>query len=414
MPLRLATTFNKNTRRAFVKLNRLSFVLLFLLMTNNVLFAQFGIEKNLNQNRSLLKKLDRQIEELRQKILATKRKEADLELQIQLLDQEMALIMRSKGVLEQEIDLVQKKISQKQQELNEAEKRLEQLKQLYTERVFYSYKYGRVKNIELLISARSINQALVRIKYLQQIARHDANLIKIIENKRQQIAAIKRTLQSNLQQKNLALREIQKKTNQYLARKAEKQNLLRKLKSTHYSYQKQLTEKDRQRKQLLDLIAALEKERLAKAKQTVPAKSTEISFNFENFRKAKGKLPWPVKGKVITRYGKQRDPVSKTYIKNTDIEIKARPGTPVKCIFPGVVRIITFLPGYGNTVIVDHGKGFYSIYSHLAQIYVYKNATVRQNQIIGKVGDSGYLGPVSLRFGIYGSKKTYNPLSWLE
>ncbi|MCD6376405.1 MAG: peptidoglycan DD-metalloendopeptidase family protein, partial [Caldisericaceae bacterium] len=279
---------------------------------------------------------------------------------------------------------------------------------------FYSYKYGRVKNIELLISARSINQALVRIKYLQQIARHDANLIKIIENKRQQIAAIKRTLQSNLQQKNLALREIQKKTNQYLARKAEKQNLLRKLKSTHYSYQKQLTEKDRQRKQLLDLIAALEKERLAKAKQTVPAKSTEISFNFENFRKAKGKLPWPVKGKVITRYGKQRDPVSKTYIKNTDIEIKARPGTPVKCIFPGVVRIITFLPGYGNTVIVDHGKGFYSIYSHLAQIYVYKNATVRQNQIIGKVGDSGYLGPVSLRFGIYGSKKTYNPLSWLE
>lgn len=79
--------------------------------------------------------------------MATKRKEADLELQIQLLDQEMALIMRSKGVLEQEIDLVQKKISQKQQELNEAEKRLEQLKQLYTERVFYSYKYGRVKTL---------------------------------------------------------------------------------------------------------------------------------------------------------------------------------------------------------------------------------------------------------------------------
>lgn len=51
----------------------------------------------------------------------------------------------------------------------------------------------------------------MRIKYLQQIARHDANLIKIIENKRQQIAAIKRTLQSNLQQKNLALREIQKR-----------------------------------------------------------------------------------------------------------------------------------------------------------------------------------------------------------
>lgn len=73
--------------------------------------------------------------------------------------------------------------------------------------------------------------------------------------------------------------------------------------------------------------------------------------------------------------------------------------------FPWSCTNHNLLPGYGNTVIVDHGKGFYSIYSHLAQIYVYKNATVRQNQIIGKVGDSGYLGPVSLRFGIYGSKK---------
>ncbi len=405
-----------------MKLNHWLLVFLVLFPITGLLHAQFATETKLNQNRSLLKELNTQIEELRQKILATKRKEADLELQIQLLDQEMSLIMRSKGLLEQEIKLLQNKISQKQQELEKAEERLKQLKQLYAARVIYSYKFGRVKNIELLLGAQSINQALVRLKYLQQIARHDANLIKTIEKRRQQIAALKHSLENSLQEKNLAYLEIQKKTNQYLARKSEKRQLLKKLKTTHYSYQKQLNEKDRQRKQLLNLIAALEKERLEKERlakerkstKTKPGQPQEIAFNFKNFKRAKGKLPWPVKGKVITRYGKQRDPVSKTYIKNTDIEIKANPGTPVKCIFPGVVRTITYLPGYGNTVIVDHGKGYYTVYSHLAQIYVYKNAAVQQNQIIGKVGDSGYLGQVSLRFGIYGSNKTYNPESWLE
>ena len=397
-------------------------VLLFLLLSGGLLNAQQTTGKKLNLNRQLLKELNAQIEDLRQKILATKRKEADLELQIRLIDKEMALIMRSKGLLEQEMQLLQKKISQKQQELNEAEQRLKKLKNLYAARAVYSYKYGRIKNLELLLGSHSLNQALIRLKYLQQIARHDENLIKSIDKKRLQIAAIKKSLEATLQQKDLAYREIQKKTNQYLARRTEKQGLLKKLKSTHYNFQKQLTQKDRERKRLMDLIAALEKERLEKErlakekKRQQPALTgtSEPAFNFENFRKARGHLPWPVKGKIITRYGKQRDPISKTYIKNTDIEIKAKPGTPVKCIFPGVVRTITYLPGYGNTVIVDHGKGYYSVYSHLAQIYVYRNVPVKQNQIIGKVGESGYLGRVSLRFGIYGSNKTYNPESWLE
>ena len=400
-------------RRLKSKRNLLPPLLLLLVF----LFSFSMAQDKINQTRTLLKQLEKQIEELHQKILDTKRKEANLQMQIQLIDHEMSLILRSKGLLEKEIELLKSKIANTRKKLATAQKKLARLKALYAARAIYSYKYGKIKNIELLLNAQSINQALIRLKYLQQIARHDENLIHSIEKEKSRILKMEQSLEKALQQKNTAYQQIQLKTRRYLARKNEKQQLLRKLKRSHYAFQNQLRQKDRERQQLLDIIAALEKERLEKERQAKaqPHKQKEFPhFNFENFRKAKGKLPWPVKGKIITPYGLHKDPVFKTAIKNTYIEIKAQKGTPVRCIFPGVVRVITYLPDYGNTIIIDHGKGYYSIYSHLGEIYVYKNDPVKQNQIIAKVGDSGYIGQSSLRFSIYSSKQIYNPTIWLE
>ncbi|NOX88738.1 MAG: peptidoglycan DD-metalloendopeptidase family protein [Calditrichaeota bacterium] len=375
-------------------------------------YAQISLDKKIRQNRSLLKEIESQIEKLRLKIFSARQKEAAIVTQIELLDHEMSLIIRSKGILEQEIRLLGQKIENTKLQLKATEKRLQKLKELYARRAVYSYKYGRARNLELLLTSNSINQALIRLKYLKQIANHDETLMKLIKEKKAQIQRMKAELELTFTRKTDALSQIRRKAENYLARKSEKEQLLKKLKWTQSTYQKQLSRKDQERRQILNLILSLEKER--KSQRSVTPKEAPPEFNFQNIVKARGKLPWPVKGKVITHYGKQRDPDSRTYIKNTDIEITAPVGTPVRCVFPGVVRIITYLPGYGNTIIVDHGKGYYSVYSHLAEIYVYKNSYVEKNQILGKVGESGYIGPVSLRFGIYGNNKTYNPENWLE
>jgi len=83
-------------------------------------------------------------------------------------------------------------------------------------------------------------------------------------------------------------------------------------------------------------------------------------------------------------------------------------------VFSGIVRVVTYLPGYGNTVIVEHGNGYYTVYAHLAEIYVHKGAAVETNKVIGTVGDSGSLAGAKLQFGIYGGNKTYNPEKWLR
>ncbi len=402
MPFRLATIF-KNTDLLLLGI---------CLICGSLLLAQSNVEERLSRNQKLLRELETQIQELRQKIISTQKKESDLATQIRLLNQEMALLARSKGVLEQELKLLQQKVANTEEKLQTTNRQLEQLKKLYAARAVYAYKYGRVKNVELLLGSGSINQALVRLKYLQQVARHDENLLRSINRKKQKIEALKQELERDLAQKKQALQMLEQKKQQYLARKSEKQKLLNRLKRTHSNYEQLLSRKDQERRHLLSIIAALEKQRLARQKN--PEQAAKETFKFKNFSKARGKLPWPVKGKVVSHFGKHRDPVSRTYTKNTDIEIKAQPGTPVRCVFPGVVRVIQFLPGYGNLIIVDHGNGYYSLYSHLGEIFVYWDMPVEQNQIIAKVGDSGYNGPVTLRFGIYSANKIHDPERWLE
>jgi len=375
------------------------------------LAAQPNFDKKISRNRFLLKNLKNEIGKLKNELNAFHKKEKNLLQQLNLIDKETALITRSKGILVQQKRLLNQKINRTNRQLQQAGERYEQLKALYAKRAVYSYKYGKIRTLHLLLASASLNQALIRYRYLKLIARHDRKMIESIKRRKDQISHIKEQLAADLQQKQNTLRQIRRQEADYADRRQRKKVLLKEVHWNQSKYQQLLAEKERQKQNLINLIVTLERERTRKT--NIPAAAQEIHFKFKDFRKTKGRLLWPVKGKIITRYGKQRDPKSKTYIKNTDIEIKSRLGTPVHCVFSGVVRMITYLPGYGNTVIIDHGKGYYTVYSHLAEIYVQKNSPVETNQVIATVGDSGSLAGAKLQFGIYGGRHTYNPEKWL-
>jgi len=377
-----------------------------------LVIGQGDYNHQLSRNRSQLSSLKEDIGNLRNKLKGVKKTETTVLDQLGLIDKETALLARSKGLLEQENRILRRKIRQTNEHLNETRTRYKKLKELYAQRVVYAYKFGRMKNLELLLTASSVNQAYIRYRYLQKIADHDERTIRSIIRKKDKIETLKQNLKTDLKSKNQNLVEKQKQEKIYLSRKKERSALLKKVRWDQASYSRQLQTKQREKENLIQMIIELERKRQLSLRDK---KTPEIiDFKFEDFSKAKGKLPWPVQGKVVTRYGKQRDKQSKTYIKNTDIEIKSALGSSVHCVFKGIVRVITYLPSYGNTVIVDHGKGYYSVYSHLDEIYVQKEDGIKTNQIIATVGDSGSLAGAKLQFGIYGKQKTYNPEKWLR
>lgn len=387
--------------------------LLLLLMVPALLFSQGSLDRQIKNNRAHLQDLRQQIERIKNQLSQSRSREKDILKQVALIDEEVALLARAKGVLNRQSRLLQRKIDHTTARLQATTERYNKLRSLYARRVVYAYKYGKVRNLELLLSSTSFNQALIRYRYLKIIAEHDARTIKSILKKKMEIQHIKADLADQLAGKKETLRQKEIEEKQYLSRKNEKKRLIAELHRRQQSYAQQLAQKQKEKENLIAMILELERKRKL-AERRAPAEREEVHFAFKDFKRAKGKLPWPVRGKVITHYGKQRDPKSKTYIKNTDIEIRSRLGTDVRCVFKGLVRVITYLPGYGNTIIVDHGKGFYTVYAHLDEIYVDKGQGVDTGQVIATVGDSGSLAGAKLQFGIYGGRKTYNPEKWLR
>jgi septal ring factor EnvC (AmiA/AmiB activator) len=388
------------------------FYIVSLLLLPILTIAQNGIEKSYSRNEQAINRLRKEINDLKHKLSDMHKKESNIAKQISLIDHEMALVSRSKGLLEQQNKLLTVKIEQINTNLNSTKKRLVNLKKLYADRLVYMYKYGHIKNIELILSSSSFNQAFVRYNYLKIIAEQDERTIRSIKRKKRRVEILHKKLLEEKKRKDINLKEKLAKEKKYRNSKLQKSKLIKKIKWSESLFQKQISQKENEQQKIKEILLSLERTRHRKNRTTVD--NTPVHFNFSDFGKAKGKLPWPVKGKVVSKYGKYRDPKFKTYVKNTGIEIKSALGSPVKTVFSGVVRMITYMPVYGNTVIVDHGKGYYTLYSHLDEIYVHKDEGISTGQIIATVGDSGSLKGSKLNFEIYGNQKTFNPQNWLR
>jgi len=369
-------------------------------------------ENDLKNNRSRLNEIKIEINNLKDQLSKTQKQALSINQQIGLIDKQMSLIAQAKGLLLREEQILEVRLKNNETNLEETKENLDKLKKLYSDRLLYMYKFGKVKNIELLLTSSSFNQALIRYRYLKLIADYDEKTILSILNKQSQIEALKIQLSDDLDAKNRSINEKKNEEESYKTKRLEKNALLAQVNKDSKYFQNQITTKQREQEKLNSIILALEKTR---KEQSGAEPSREfVTIDFDNFSKGKGKLPWPVHGKIVSKFGKQYDPVSKTSVNNSGIEIQSKIGTPVKCVFTGVVRMITYMGGYGNTVIIDHGYGYYTVYSHLGEIYVNRNDVIQTNQIIAQVGESGSLAGSKLHFEIYGSNASFDPQSWLR
>lgn len=105
-----------------------------------------------------------------------------------------------------------------------------------------------------------------------------------------------------------------------------------------------------------------------------------------------GKTPMlkPSDGRISSRFGWRIHPIFGTREFHTGIDIASRYGTPVRSARAGIVRFVGWLRGYGRIIIVDHGQGLETSYSHLSQILVWRGEGVDMGQTLGRIGSTGW------------------------
>ena len=154
-----------------------------------------------------------------------------------------------------------------------------------------------------------------------------------------------------------------------------------------------------------------------KARPVVPeakprADEDNISFNF---RKSRGRLPWPVENGFISRgFGKQKHPTLKNIeITNNGVDIRTEEGATVRCVADGKVAGVQFVPGHDYTVIVQHGD-YYTVYTNLASANVSKGEDLKARQNIGQVSTNNLTGTSELHFELWQQKERMNPALWIK
>lgn len=375
-------------------------------------YSQTNFDEQLRENRSQLEKVKSQITSLQDEITKANIKTSNLLKQVEYIDKEMGLITEVKRLLYKKNKLLAKKINNTYAELETKKNILAGLKSRYVSRIKHLYKYGKIKNLDLLLNSTSLNQAMVRYKYLKLFAEQESKTINNIKTEVTEIEQLSKELQNTLVQQKRTLQNKEKEEQRYLAKRDAKKVIIRKLKWDKNNLSKKLKSAEQDYQKLNNIIIALEKKRKERERQR--SIKPDYIEKLKDFRKSKGKLYWPVKGEIISKYGKQKNIILKTYVNNTGIDIKAKIGTEARAVFHGIVSMITYLGGYGNTVILDHGEGYYTVYSHLSDILIEKDQFIHAGDTIGLVGDSGSLEGAKLHFEIYANEKTQDPLKWLR
>jgi len=128
------------------------------------------------------------------------------------------------------------------------------------------------------------------------------------------------------------------------------------------------------------------------------------------FARVKGKLPWPVKGALLARFGQSR---AGGPLKWQGLVIGAERGTQVRALFPGRVVYADWLPGLGLLLVLDHGGGYMSLYGHNEQLYRRVGDRVAAGDALAAVGDAAGFGKPGLYLEIRKGRQALDPAAWL-
>lgn len=357
--------------------------------------------------------LKNEIEQLRSKIKKTESRERSTASRISSLDEEIALTSRLVQSLKREEKKTRSRITRLKEDLLKNENELEILRVRYEQRVVNSYLKGRITDLERVFSSTTWRQVMYRTHYLKIISDIEKKMTKQIEKLLIGISQQKLELEAALRENLILKRDKEKQVSSYRNMRINREQELSRIRFDKKALALYVNEKEAGLKQLENIIKKILEDR-ARFEREERIRQQQQALKTKSFSALKGRLPWPANGRIIAKFGRQWNPKLKTTTENPGIDIKGQPGSAIRAIIGGVVTTITYIRGYGTTIIIDHGGGFYTVYSHVTNIQINVDSEVRNGDVIAYMGDSGSINGSKLHFEIWGKGQKLNPELWLS
>jgi len=327
-------------------------------------------------------------------------KEKDILEELTNIETEISEKKKRLGELESEISTKKKELSRQQKILNEIQGELNISEEVLAQRMVAFYKNAKRGYLRVLLSTDDLNVLNHIMKYLRVIMHEDRKIMntlalrkaeyshQLVEIKRQ-IAAVSGLEEAESQNLN-ELRQVLEKEVLLLAR----------IHSEKEFYGVAVNELQSAADSMKETIANLEN----------ISKREKIRLP-SDFGRSKGKLPLPLKGKILKNIKK----TGERAIENTKgIYIDAPSGSQVMAVFPGRIDYSGVLKGYGQVIVINHGDRYFTISAYLHELDKNKGDMVSVGDVIGYVGEAGLSTGPALYFEIRKGDENLNPLNWLK
>ena len=358
------------------------------------------IDTLLKDEQAELKILRRKIAQQENAISKVGKKESAVLKNLQKIGSQLKLKKRELEIYKWNFKNNQKKISSLEPRLKKAEQKIKSHKKILGLRLRSIYKERPMFPLRVAFSSNNVTDLMQRLKYMDLIAQQDSQMLQEYLTKLEKIKQDKSSLykvraklvslKKNTVSKKREIEKTKKEKSVYLKKIKRKKNLSVKVK-------KELLAASNNLNSLIDKLLM----------KLVSGEGLDISDK-------KGRLKLPLKGRILNKFGRKRVKEYESYIVYNGINVRARRGTPVQAVFDGKVLYTGELEGYGNLVIVGHGKEYHSLYGHLDSIKVAANKVVKTGEVIALSGDSGSLEGETLYFELRKNGKPIEPVRWFR
>jgi septal ring factor EnvC (AmiA/AmiB activator) len=320
----------------------------------------------------------------------------DLEQQVTLSGQLLLKISR-------ESNRLKRSITTQKLQLQITEAKREARADLLKRRLVYIYKTGDHPAWLELLSTGDPSLALVEIRNLKSLVEYDRHLVASYHD-------LSVSIETGLRRYRRDISELE-------TLKDDQEKELASRKNTLTSRKRLLDNLKKDKKEVRRSISSLEDDAkdIAGILERLELESSQAGYDstLPGLDSSKGNLVWPARGRILREFGLTRDKRG-IVLSNPGIDIEAKAGADVLAAASGEVIYINWLRGYGQFVILDHGRGYYTLYANLSDVLVESGDRVKAGELIALAGDSGSLEGPKLHFEVRHKKDQLNPVEWLR
>ena len=348
-----------------------------------------------------------QIEDLKDRIEDIDEWLADAEEDRSDLEQQLAATERRIGELTRERRNLREKAEQQQQQLQELEEQeaslnetLSRQRESLKQQIRSAWMEGDAPAVKVLLNEIDPDQMARTMTYYEYLSRNTVERLEAFQKSLRELRQTQARVVVTRAELTDTEATLSKRQQELSASRKEREQTLAALKTEIQSRRSERDDLEADRKRLEKLL-----EEVQQAIASIPAPNES-----QPFRSLKDKLPWPVKGKVVSGFG---DRYADGKLRRNGLLISTNEEAQIKAIHYGRVVFANWLRGFGLITIIDHGDGYMTLYGHSSSLFTSPGDWVAAGETIAVAGQTGGTDTPALYFEVRHNGKPDNPRRWL-